>query len=87
MNSEKDAQLFVAKFQEYARNNDTNLFFNTYKSKVERITNNTRYKQYNALNPTSGTTGAPDMMIKQQQTGRYQRYNEFPTPMMSNFIN
>lgn len=68
MNSQRDAVHFVTRFQEYARENETNLFFNLYKSKVERISNNSKYKQYNTFNNANAKATQP----------RFQKYNEFP---------
>jgi hypothetical protein len=71
MNSQRDAEEFIKKFQEYSKENPTNLFFNLYKSKVERISANSYFKKYNYFNGESQF----EMSMKQQ--GRYQKYNDF----------
>ncbi len=62
MVTQRDAEEFITKFQEYAKDNQTNLFFNLYKSKVERISANSYIKKYNHLN---------------QERGVYKKYNQF----------
>lgn len=71
MNSQRDSEEFIRKFQEYAKENQTTLFFNLYKSKVERISANAYFKKYNTFNQ--------DIKLPQGQ-GRYKKYNEFETP-------
>jgi hypothetical protein len=64
MNSQRDAEEFIRKFQEYSKENVTSLFFNLYKSKVERISANAYFKKYNNFN-----AGLED-------SKRYRRYND-----------
>jgi hypothetical protein len=67
MNSQRDSEEFIRKFQEFAKDNQTSLFFNLYKSKVERISANAYLKKkYNNFNQE-----------QVQQGIRYQKYNEF----------
>ena len=49
MNSQRDAEEFINKFQEFSKINNTNLFFSLYKSKVERISNTSYFKKYNFI--------------------------------------
>jgi len=67
MNSQRDAEEFIRKFQEFSKENQTTLFFNLYKSKVERISANAYFKKYNTFNQEK----------MPQQQGRYKKYNEF----------
>lgn len=66
MNSQRDSEEFIRKFQDFSKDNQTTLFFNLYKSKVERISANAYFKKYN--NFTKPQEG---------QQGRYRTYNEF----------
>jgi hypothetical protein len=70
MNTQRDAEEFIRKFQEFSKENPTNLFFSLYKSKVERISANSYFKKYNNFNSET-----VDPMMRQQ--GKYQRYNDF----------
>lgn len=75
MNSQRDAEEFIRKFQEYSKENVTSLFFNLYKSKVERISANAYFKKYNNFN------------AQLDDSKKYKRYNdmvgEFPMSTMS----
>jgi hypothetical protein len=70
MNSQKDAEEFIKKFQEYSKDNSTSLFFNLYKSKVERISANTFLKKYNSFNDTE-----VNIFNKNPKNTRYIKYN------------
>jgi len=70
MNYEKDALEFIRRFQEYSKENATNLFFNLYKSKVERISANSYFKKYNNF-------GSDNLLQTTKQLGKYQTYNNF----------
>jgi polyadenylate-binding protein len=74
MNSQRDAEEFIRKFQEYTKENQTTLFFNLYKSKVERISANAYFKKYNQF---SGD--GEGMNMGRQQRGGYKKYNDFAT--------
>jgi polyadenylate-binding protein len=65
MNSQRDSEEFIRKFQEFAKENQTSLFFNLYKSKVERISANAYFKKYNAFSNEEA-----------QGQARYRRYNQ-----------
>jgi len=71
MNSQRDSEEFIRKFQEYAKENPTGLFFNLYKSKVERISANAYFKKFNTFNDEGG------MSNKFNQKPRYQKFNDF----------
>lgn len=68
MNSPKDSELFIKNFNEYTKENQTTLYFNLYKSKVDRITANSYFKRFNA-----GNNNVEDMTAAQ---GRYRKYNQ-----------
>lgn len=78
MNSQREAEEFVRKFQEYSRLNPSNLFFNIYRSKVERVSAKSYFKNYN-FNATPVQTMGPGMVDTSQPKSRYKNYNEFPT--------
>ena len=70
MNSQKDAEDFIRKYTEYAKDHPTSLFFNLYKSKVDRITANSYFKKYNNFNAEG------QIMDPTAKVGRYRKYNE-----------
>lgn len=71
MISQRDAEEYIKRFQEFSKENSTNLFFNLYKSKVERISANSYFKKYNNFN------GESQFDITMKNQGRYQKYNDF----------
>jgi hypothetical protein len=75
MNSQRDSEEFIRKFQEFSKENQTTLFFSLYKSKVERISVNSYFKKYNNFNQD-----------QQSGKGRYQKYNEFSGNPQSKII-
>jgi hypothetical protein len=68
MNSQKDSEEFIRKIQEYQKEHETNIFFNMYKSKVERISNNSYFKKFN--NFEGGLLGSAN-------SGKYKSFNNF----------
>ena len=51
MNTQREAEDFIKKIQENSKKNSANeIFFNLYKSKIERISSNTQFKKYNDSN-------------------------------------
>jgi hypothetical protein len=68
MNSQRDTEEFIRKFQEFSKDNETNIFFNLYRSKVERISQNSYFKKYNNF----------DDKLKQQSNPKFRKYNDFP---------
>ena len=71
MINQKDAEDFIKRFLEFSRENPANLFFNLYKSKVERISANSYFKKYNNFN------GNNRIEVSMKQQTRYQTYNDF----------
>jgi hypothetical protein len=71
MNSQRDTEEFVKKFDELSKEMPTNIFFSIYKSKVDRINQSTIFKKYNAFNKEN------DFGNQQQQNVMYKSYNNF----------
>lgn len=69
MNTQRDAEEFIRKFQDFSKANPTTLFFSLYKSKIDRINTNAYFKNYNNFNKD-------DQMGGKQQAPRYKSYNE-----------
>ncbi len=70
MNSQRDTEEFIRKYAEYAKENPTALFFNLYKSKVERISANSYFRKYNNFN-TDG-----QLLDSSAKQSGYRKYNE-----------
>jgi hypothetical protein len=70
MNNPKEANDFINKLQEYQKEHDINIFFNIYKSKVERISNNYNYKNFNNFD-------GQQMQISSGSGGKYKSFNNF----------
>ncbi len=70
MNSQRDAEEFIRKYAEYAKDHPTSLFFNLYKSKVERISANSYFRKYNNFNAEG------QIMDPSAKAGRYRKYND-----------
>lgn len=68
MNSQRDCEEFIRKFSDLSRETSTNIMFSVYKSKVDRITQNTAFKKYNNFNK------GEDFNTYQQ--GMYRSYND-----------
>ena len=66
MMSQRDSEEFIRKIQEYQKENETNIFFNMYKSKVERISNNSYFKKFNNFEGAQPGSG-----------GKYKNFNNF----------
>jgi hypothetical protein len=72
MNSQRDTEEFIRKFQEFSKENETNIFFNLYRSKVERISQNAYFKKYNNFdNDKLKQGGMPSGNPK------FRNYNDF----------
>ena len=81
MNSKEDAKAFIKKFQELA-GEQNDIYFNTYKSKLERVNAQMKFKNYNNFSETGSHIASSASSIK---GGRYKDYNNFgPQPMMPN---
>ena len=82
MNNKEDARTFIKKFQELTgEKND--IYFNTYKSKLERVNAQMKFKNYNVFSETGSQIPSSSSSMK---GGRiYKDYNNFgDQPMMPN---
>lgn len=70
MSTQRDAEEFIRKYSEYAREQPTSLFFNLYKSKVERISASSYFRKYNNFN------GEGQLLDPSAKAGRYRKYND-----------
>ena len=70
MNSQRDAEEFIRNYAELAKQQPTSLFFNLYKSKVERISAHSYFKKYNNF------TGEGQLLDPSAKAGRYRKYND-----------
>ena len=80
MNNKEEAKTFIKKFQELSgEKND--IYFNTYKSKLERINAQMKFKNYNNFSETGSQIASSSSSMK---GGRiYKDYNNFNAqPMM-----
>ena len=71
MNSQKEAEDFVKKYQIYSKSNNTLLYFNLYKSKIDRINASTYFKKYNAFSETAS--------MASRSSKQYKVFNNFDT--------
>ena len=69
MNSQKEAEDFVKKYQTYSKSNNTVLYFNVYKSKIDRINASTYFKKYNAFSETAS--------MASKNSKQYKVFNNF----------
>jgi hypothetical protein len=69
MNSHRDTEEFIKKIQEYQKDHETSIFFNTYKSKIERISNNSYFKKFNNFEGGQQQTGS--------NSSKYKNFNNF----------
>jgi len=86
MNTQEEAKNFVKAYQEFSKSNETDVYFNLYKSKIDRITN-TYYKKYNQFSETASLSSGKNPKFKnyndfnvvpQVNDGRkYNTYNNF----------
>jgi hypothetical protein len=68
MNSQRETEEFIKKIQDYQKEHDLNIFFNVYKSKVERISNNSYFKKFNNFEGNQASSGSG---------GKYKNFNNF----------
>jgi hypothetical protein len=82
MNTKEDAKEFIKKFQELTtQKND--IYFNTYKSKLERINAQMKFKNYNIFSETGSVVPSSNSSMKGGRA--FKDYNDFSQPqMMSN---
>ena len=82
MNSKEDAKAFIKKFQELA-GEPNDIYFNTYKSKLERVNAQMKFKNYNNFSETGSHIASSASSIKGGRV--FKDYNNFgPQPMMPN---
>ena len=82
MNNKEDAKIFIKKFQELI-DEQNDIYFNTYKSKLERINAQMKFKNYNNFSETGSLIASSSASMK---GGRmYKGYNNFgpSQPMMN----
>lgn len=72
MNTQKDAEDFVHKFQDFSKEHSTNIFFSIYKSKIDRINATALFKKYNQFSETSSIASGA-------LSAKYKNYNDFST--------
>jgi hypothetical protein len=70
MNSQKEAENFVKKFQETTKEQKTNIYFNLYKSRVDRMNAKNRFKTYNQYSETNS-------LASSEKNSFYKSYNNF----------
>ena len=75
MINQRDTEEFIKKIQEYQKENETNIFFNVYKSKIERISSNTYFKKFNNFNEANNSSGS-----------KYKNFNSFNKPVSGNLF-
>ena len=68
MNTQEEAKNFVKAYQEFSKSNETDVYFNLYKSKIDRITN-TYYKKYNQFSETASLSSG--------KNPKFKNYNDF----------
>ena len=78
MDSQRDCEEFIRRFNEFQKENGTNISFSIYKSKVDRVNQGANYKKYNFNN---------NEQINNYQQGMYRSYNDLiiNNPQASNF--
>ena len=82
MNSKEDAKSFIKKFQELT-SEQNDIYFNTYKSKLERVNAQMKFKNYNNFSETGSHIASSASSIKGGRV--FKDYNNFgPQPMMPN---
>jgi len=68
MNSQKEAENFVKKFQEITKEQKSNIYFNLYKSRVDRMNAKNRFKTYNQYSETNS-------LASSEKNSYYKTYN------------
>jgi RNA recognition motif-containing protein len=81
MNTQREAEEFIKKFQELSKESQTNLFFNLYKSKVERISANSYFKKYNNFNNFNMDGKVP---VSKPPQKRFNQFNDFSGNVTTN---
>jgi RNA recognition motif-containing protein len=70
MNNQKEAENFVKKYQEITKDQKANIYFNLYKSRVDRMNAKNRFKTYNQYSETNSLASSEKNQI-------YKTYNNF----------
>jgi polyadenylate-binding protein len=82
MNTKEDAKEFIKKFQELIEEKN-DIYFNTYKSKLERINAQMKFKNYNIFSDSGSHIPSSSSSMKGGRV--FRDYNNFgPQPMMPN---
>ena len=82
MNTKEDAKEFIKKFQELIEEKN-DIYFNTYKSKLERINAQMKFKNYNIFSDSGSHIPSSSSSMKGGRV--FRDYNNFgPQPMMTN---
>ena len=74
MNSKEDAKTFIKKFQELS-GEKTDIYFNTYKSKLERVNAQMKFKNYNNFSETGSYAPSSSSSVKGGRV--FKDYNNF----------
>jgi hypothetical protein len=74
MNSKEDAKTFIKKFQELG-GEKTDIYFNTYKSKLERVNAQLKFKNYNNFSETGSYAPSSSSSVKGGRV--FKDYNNF----------
>lgn len=89
VNTPKEADDFIKLYTEFSKSNPVSLYFNQYKSKIERLNTANKMKKYNDFNSQGqsgmGMNNMGYMMGPDMKQPMYKNYNEFgmnQNPMM-----
>ena len=74
MNSKEDAKTFIKKFQELV-DEKNDIYFNTYKSKLERVNAQLKFRNYNNFSETGSLAPSSSSSVKGGRV--YKDYNNF----------
>ena len=84
MNNKEEAKQFIKKFQELVEDKN-DIYFNTYKSKLERINAQLKFKNYNNFSETGSNVPSSSSSMRGGGGRVFKDYNNFgPQPMMPN---
>ena len=72
MNTQKEAEDFVKAFQKHSKENVTTIYYNLYKSKIDRINASAYFKKYNNFSETASLASKQSKQYKV-----YNNYNQF----------
>ena len=80
MNNKEDAKNFIKRFQEKT-DGKNDIYFNTYKSKLERVNAQQRFRSYNVFSETGSNIQSSNTSNKGGRV--YKDYNNFNEPQMN----